>query len=226
MSYYSDKSPFWRYFRDKLHFGLIAVPGALAVIIHGLARYLDDVRQDIFWLRDQYIPTKAEDGHIPLHGDSRAVPRTRFDSDARYRRRVERAYPWHRLGGKEQGLPTILSEYGFSGGKVYNKRHDSPELWAHFDLNLLHPPSDFDNADVEAVLALANQYKPGRSVIGVIQFASEQYSPLCLGAAVQTTIIIDHYAKAWEAQPPGPALLALGAASHAYITIEHWIRES
>lgn len=226
MSYYQDKSPFWRYFRDKLHFSLIAVPGALAVIIHGLARYLDDVRQDIFWLRDQFVPTKAEDAHIPLHGASRAVPCTRFDTDARYRKRVERAAKWHKLGGKVQGLPEIISEYGFSSAQVHNKRQDNPALWAHFDLNLLQPPQDFSQEDVAAVLAIANQYKPGRSVIGKVQFANQQRAPLYLGAAAQTTVIINHYAKAWEAQPPGPAPLALGAASHAYITIEHWVKAS
>lgn len=226
MSFYQDKSLFWRYFRDKLRFALVATPGALAVLIHGLARSMDDVRRDILWLRDQFIPPKAEETHIPLHGNSRAVPRTRFDTDARYRKRVERAAPWHKLGGKERGLPVILSDYGFSGGKVHNKRRDNPELWAHFDLKLLNPPCDFDNADVEAVLALANQYKPGRSVIGLIQFASQHNTPLLLGAAAQATIILDHYATSWKAEPPAPAPFALGAASHAYVTIENRIGQS
>lgn len=226
MSFHTDKNPFWRYFRDKLCFSLIATPGALAVLIHGLARYMNDIRQDILWLRGQFAPPRAEDLHIPLHGDSRAVPRTRFDTDARYRKRVERAAPWHKLGGKERGLPVILSDYGFSGGKIHNTRQDSPELWAHFDVNLLNPPSDFENSDVEAVFALANQYKPGRSVIGVIQFANQSYAPLCLGAAAQVTIVLDHYATAWEAGPPGPAPFVLGATSHAYVTIENRIGQS
>lgn len=224
MSYYQDKSPFWRYFRDTLHLAFISAPGALAALVHGLARYLDDVRQDIFWLRDQFVPTRAEDGHIPLHGDSRAVPRTRFDTDARYRRRVELAAKWHKLGGKERGLPQILAEYGFDSARVHNKRRDDPALWAHFDVKLVKPPQDFSEEDVAAVLAIANLYKPGRSVIGKVQFASQHAAPLQLGAAAQTTVILNHFAKAWEAQPPGPAPLALGAASQAYVKIEHRIR--
>lgn len=223
MSFFTDKSPFWRYFRDKLCFPLIAVPGALAVLAHGLARYLDDVRQDVLWVRDQFAPPTAEDQHIPLHGDSRGVPRTRFDDAARYRTRVEYAAKWHKLGGKVQGLPKILAEYGFAGGEIRNKRQDDPALWAHFDVNLLNPPRDFDAADVDAVLALANQYKPGRSKIGIVQFASQHRAPLCLGALAMTTVTIDHYVKAREAQPPGPAPLVLAAASHAYITIDHWV---
>ena len=223
MSFYSDKSPFWRYFKDKLSFGLIAAPGALAVLVHGLARHMDDVRQDIFWLRDQFAPPTAEDAHIPLHGQSRAVPRTRFDDSARYRKRVERAHAWHRLGGKQAGLPVILSEYGFGGGKVHNCRQDNPDLWAHFDVNLLHPPRDFGETDVEAVLSLANQYKPGRSVINKVQFAVENTALLCLGAAAQTTVVIDHYIVEPPVLPPEPAPLCLGAAAHAYVTVNHHI---
>ena len=226
MSFYTDKSPFWRYLKHKLCFGLIAAPGALAALAHGLARYLDDVRQDVLWLRDQFTPVTADEGHVSLHGDSRAVPRTRFDSAARYRTRVEYAAKWHKLGGKVQGLPEILAEYGFSNGEIYNKRQDDPALWAHFDINLLNPPRDFSTEDAEAVLALANQYKPGRSVIGKVQFAKQHVAPLCLGAMAQTTIIFDHYVKAREAVPAEPAPLALSAANHHYVTFDHWVRES
>lgn len=221
MSFYTDNSPFWRYFKDKLAFALIAVPGPLAAVMHGLARYLGLVRQDVLWVCDQFVPSKAEDRHIALHGDSRAAPRTRFDTDARYRKRVELAAKWHKMGGKEQGLPEILKEYGFASAKVYNKRKDDPALWAHFDVNLVQPPKDFSQGDVDAVLAVANQYKPGRSVVGRLQFAARQRAPLCLGAAAQTRITINHFAKAWEAQPPEPAPLAVGAAGSAYITIHN-----
>ena len=221
MSFYSDKSPFWRYFKDGLSFGLIAAPGALAVLVHGLARHLDAVRQDVYWLRDQFAPPTAEDAHVPLHGQARAVPRTRFDDARRYRRRVERAHAWHRLGGKDQGLPEILAEYGFGGGEIRNCRLDDPNLWAHFDINLLHPPRDFAAADVDAVLALANQYKPGRSVVGTARFAVEQSAPLYLGTAAQVAVIVNNYVVEPPAIPPGPAPLYLGAAAHAYVTVNN-----
>ena len=223
MSFYTDKSPFWQYFKDRLDFALIAAPGALAALIHGLARYMGVVREDIYWLRDQFVPSKAEEQHIPLHGESRGVPRTRFDTNARYRTRVEKAYRWHKLGGKEQGLPLILKDYGFAGGKVINTRKENAALWAHFDLNLLQPPRDFNSEDIAAVLSLANQYKPGRSVLGKVQFAARQSAPLCAGASAQTTVIINYFVSAKEALPPGPASLLLGAAGHAYSTVEHHI---
>jgi hypothetical protein len=212
------------FFQQMLSFGLIAAPGALAALVHGLARYLDDVRQDVLWVRDQFVPITAEDQHISLHGESRAVPRTRFDTSARYRARVEYAAKWHKLGGKVQGLPEILAEYGFSDGKIHNKRQDDPALWAHFDVNLLNPPKYFESADVDAVFALANQYKPGRSVISKIQFAKEHCAPLALAAVALTAVTVDHYVKARAARPPGPAVLSGGAAIHTFITFDHWVR--
>jgi hypothetical protein len=193
VSFYKDQSPFWRYFRDKLAFGpVVGFPGALAVLVHGMARSLDTVRKDVLWVRAQFVPPTAEDDYIPLHGDSRGAARTRFDGTARYRLRVERAAAWHKKGGKVIGLPEILTEYGFSSGKIHNCRDDNPDLWAHFDIDLLNPPADFSSWDVDTVFALANQYKPGRSVIRQIQFAKQHTAPRYAGAMVQTAIIMDH----------------------------------
>ena len=226
MSFYTDKNSFWLYFKDKLVFSLIATPSALSAVVHGLARYFGDIRCDILWLRDQFITTKSEHCHIPLHGDSRAVPRLRFDSNSTYRTRVEFAAVWHKLGGKENGLPKILEAYGFASGKVSNRRQENPAQWAHFDIKLLRPPQDFSEQDVLAVLAIANQYKPGRSVIGTIQFASQHKVPLCTGAAVQARLIVNHYAGAFESKPPVPVALSVGATSNAYITFRHGVKQS
>ena len=223
MSFYTDKSPFWRYFRDTLALGFIAAPGALAAIVQGMARSLDTVRKDILWAREQFVPPTAEEGYIPLHGDSRGAPRTRFDNPARYRLRVERAAAWHKKGGKVIGLPEILMEYGFSGGKIYNCLYDDPDLWAHFDINLLNPPADFNAADVEAVFSLANQYKPGRSVIRTIRFAKQHTAPRHAGAMAQTAVIMDHRVKWKEALPPEPVPLHTGAAAQCYAVINNFI---
>jgi hypothetical protein len=221
MSFYSDKSPFWLYFRDTLALGLISVPGALAALVQGLARSLDTVRRDILWLRAQFVPPKTEDDYIALHGESRGAPRTRFDTAARYRTRVERAAAWHKKGGKTRGLPEILTEYGFSDAAVRNCREDDPALWAHFDLKLINPPPDFSAADVEIVFALANQYKPGRSVIRKIQFAKQQRAGAKFGAMAQTLVMLEHRAAAKEALPPQPAAVRTGAAAHCYITVNN-----
>jgi hypothetical protein len=224
MSFYRDQSPFWRYFRDTLAFGLISSPGALAAIVQGMARSLDTARKDILWVREQFVPPTAEDGYIPLHGASRGAPRTRFDNPARYRVRVERAAAWHKKGGKTIGLPEILMEYGFSDGKIYNCRDDDPDLWAHFDINLLNPPADFSTWDVDTVFALANQYKPGRSVIRKIQFAKQHTAGRTVGAVLQTAVVLDHRARFKDSLPPQPVPLYAGAAEHCYAIINNFVR--
>lgn len=223
MSFFTDTSPFWRYIRDRLGWGIIASPGALAALVHGLARYMDVVRADILWVRAQFVPPRAEDSTIPLHGYGRGAPRTRFDTDGRYRSRVERAFAWHYLGGKERGMEAILREYGYAGSQVHNRRLDDPDLWAHFNINLLSPPPDFSGVDVEAAFAIANQYKPARSVISTIRFAREQRAALCAAASMGALVVVDNQVAARQALPPEPAPVSVGAAAHAYITVHHYI---
>lgn len=221
MSFHTDKSPFWRYCRDRLALPFITHVGALAALVHGICRYADDTAKDMRWLQAQFLPPKADDVLIPLYGESRGVARTRFDSDSQFRLRVERAFAWHRLGPRETGMPRILREYGFSSCRIVNARERNPDLYAHFSIFLLKPPADFAADDVDRVFALANQYKPGRSVLDWVQFGMEQRAVMFLGACNQSTVIVDHFVKAKEALPPQPAPLCLGSALHHFVTIEH-----
>lgn len=226
MSFYTDKSPFWRYCRDRLALPFITQVGALAALAHGICRYADDTAKDMRWLQAQFIVPKADAVLIPLYGESRGVARTRFDSDSQFRLRVERAFAWHRLGPRETGMPRILREYGFSSCRIVNARERNPDLYAHFSIVLLKPPADFAADDVDRVFALANQYKPGRSVLDWVQFGMEQRAVMFLGACNQSTVIVDHFVKAKEALPPQPAPLCLGAALHHFVTIEHRVAQS
>lgn len=223
MSFYTDKSVFWRYCRDRLALPFITQVGALAALVHGICRYADDAAKDMRWLQAQFLPPKADDALILVYGESRGVERTRFDSDRQFRMRVERAFAWHRLGSKTFGMPQILQEYGFGSCKIVNCREQNLDLYAHFEIRLLKPPADFAADDVDRVFALANQYKPGRSKLKWVQFAAEQCGPLNFGACAQSTIIVDHFVKAKEALPSQPAPLALGAALYQIVTIEHRI---
>lgn len=189
MSFYTDKSPFWRYCRDRLALPFITQVGALAALAHGICRYADDTAKDMRWLQAQFIVPKADAVLIPLYGESRGVARTRFDSDSQFRLRVERAFAWHRLGPRETGMPRILREYGFSSCRIVNARERNPDLYAHFSIVLLKPPADFAADDVDRVFALANQYKPGRSVLDWVQFGMEQRAVMFLGACNQSTEI-------------------------------------
>ena len=165
---------FWKYFSEYLGFPLIQQKNALAVIIKGLALTMDDVKKDIFALRDQFVVPKADDSLMTGYGNSRGIPRTRFDSDSQYRTRTEKALAWHRLGGKNEGLVQILAEYGYPGGEIENLRHQNPEKWATFNINLLDPGSSLDEEKVRAIYEIANLYKPGRSKIHTVSFALRQ----------------------------------------------------
>lgn len=93
-------SPFWQYFHDKLNWPAIFRPGPVSALVKGLALYMDDVREDILWLRHQWNPATADDELIAAYGASRGILRTRYDTDESYRLRVVNAFAWHKLGGK------------------------------------------------------------------------------------------------------------------------------
>lgn len=202
---------FFDYMRDILSWALIGRPGPLAALMEGVGRYLDDVQSDIVWLRDQYIVPLADDAMIPAFGESRGVPRTRFDSNRQYRVRVERAYAWQKLGGLETGLPRILEEYGFPDGVIKNLRETDPERWATFAVHLLTPPPDFKPEDVEAVMSVAGNYKPARSKIHLVQFVLPNEADWGAGARQSATIFMNHLIL--QEQPPAPPAPAYPAAA-------------
>lgn len=218
-------SAFWKYFHETLAWPWIFRPGPLAVLVKGLALYMDDVRQDMLWLRDQFTASKAEASLIPGYGASRGVPRTRYDSDGQYRTRVERAFVWHKKSGKIEGLPQILAEYGYPGGQVRHYAPQKPELWAHFRLDLLTPPHQWGQADINAVYDLAKKYKPARSVLDAVSFALRQSASLQAGASQRTVITINHaVTHGSSAFPPAP--LGLAAAPVAVIVFTRKVQEA
>lgn len=210
------ESRFWQYFHNKLSWPGIFAPGPLSAVVKGLALYLDDVREDILWLRRQFTPATADDDLIERYGASRGVPRTKYDTNETYRIRVVRAYAWHKLGGLIHGLPQVLAEYGYPGGVIRHCRDDDPALWAHFEVHLLTPSHEWGQADIDAVYALANTYKPARSVIKHVTFALRQEAPVFAGASQTVAVVMDHAVQNGHAAfPPSP--LEVGAASTMFI---------
>lgn len=85
-------SLFWAYAHDRLRWLWIFRPGPLSALVRGIAGYLDDIREDVIWTRNQYLASLAIKDLMPGYAQSRAVPRTRYDSDEQHRTRVVRAY--------------------------------------------------------------------------------------------------------------------------------------
>lgn len=155
-------SRFWKYFHDSLNWPAIFSPGPVSAVVKGLALYMDDVREDILWLRRQWSPATADDEQVAKYGESRGIQRTRFDTDESYRLRVVNAYAWHKLGGKVRGLERIFSENQYQAQVLPSSK---PELWAHFRLNLNVTDTGFDDQSGPLAFWLANEYKPARSVL-------------------------------------------------------------
>lgn len=215
---------FFQYFKDYLAFPFIQNKNALAVIVKGLALTMDNVKNDILAMRDQFVVPEADDSLISNYGVSRGIPRIRFDNDKQYRTRVEKALAWHKLGGKNQGLVQILAEYGYPNGEIQNLRHTDPARWATFNINLLDPGESLDQEKVNAIYEIANMYKPARSKLRGISFAKFQNAPVYSLASQRSAIEIRHVVSFGEFDIPQTNLNAQ-AGQTIYITFKHKVSE-
>ena len=196
----------WRYFRDILHWGPIQKPGPLQALAHGTARSMDQTREDMLYLRDQWLPARCEESMVPEHGESRGiirhVGRQVTETPEQYRARVVHAYAWHMLGGKVAGLPEILKFYGFDV-TIENMRPFAPTRWAEFMVRLEAPPSYVDQfrqiEDLPELVWLLNEYKPARSFFSGSTTPPTTGGPLCWASG-----------RSWEAAGCrcGPACLS------------------
>jgi hypothetical protein len=159
-----NKSLFWNYFSKVLNWPLLR-SRHLQLIVKGLALYLDSIRQDILYVRDQFFPEFCEPERLNDFAVSRGIKRFRFDTDEQFRLRVVNAYRWQKLGGKEQGLARILAEYGYPGAKV--SYFDDKARWAEFGLEFGF------GANVLGILPIINEFKPARSILGAVATPAE-----------------------------------------------------
>ena len=193
-------SRFWTYFHDRLAWPQLFQPGPLSAIVKGLALYMDDVREDIIWLRRQCVVDTAEDDMLERYGASRGILRTRFDTDASYRLRVSHAYAWHKLGGTVSGLRRILGENGYPDAIIRNARQCDGSRWAQFDVLLPLPPVGFDDDDNARLRWLIVEYKPARSMP---QLVTDTSIPCPLRHGLAVVCATRSEIKPWE--PTGEA---------------------
>lgn len=179
----------WRYFLDVLGWGPIQTPGPLQALTRGAARSMDQTREDMLYLRDQWFPARCEESMVPEHGESRGiirhVGRHVTETPEQYRARVVHAYAWHMLGGKAQGLPQILRFYGFDVEAIENMRQFSPTRWAEFMVRLRTPDTYADQeaqlTSLKTLIWLVNEYKPARSYFFRLYNDSYDRRPITLG---------------------------------------------
>lgn len=163
----ANTSEFWKYFKDVLAWPCIHAPGPLQAVTKGAALALDSARDDIVYLRHQFFPSLCEPQLVADHGQSRGITRHAKESPEQFRQRVVRAFPWHMLGGKTEGLPEILRFYGYEVGRIENMRDYSPARWAEFQVGFKSPASQEEQQaildNLPALIWLVNEYKPARS---------------------------------------------------------------
>ncbi|WP_419787204.1 phage tail protein [Pseudodesulfovibrio sp.] len=176
------------YFFKTLHWPLIFRPGPLAALVEGLARAMDEVRQDIIWLRNQFNPWTCEPEMIPLHAASRGLVQYASETDKQYRERCIRAFAWQRLGGGQLGMPQILAHTGYPGTEMLNVRHEDPERWAEFKPKVPVPESGLAAKDFTRIAWTANETKPARSKLAGIQAASSVSASVSAGGITFSTI--------------------------------------
>ena len=180
-------SLFFRYFKNTLKWWFIQTAGPLAALVHGGARVMDQVREDILWLRLQAFPDTCDDQFVYIHGQARGIYQRRNETLAKFRTRVIRAFAWQLLGGKNAGLPRILDYYGYKDVSIYNMREEDPERWAEFKLKLPRAgAAGLSEEDIRAIDDMANDQKPARSKLAAIVIENMSGGSVASGGAVRT----------------------------------------
>ncbi len=160
----------WDYFKG-LGWNLIQLrSGALTMLAEGGGAALDDARQAILWLRDQFNPETCETAYLDAHARSRGVTRAPREPDDKYKARVVKAFPWHFQGGKRLGLPEILKLYGYDATVIPYRTID-PDRWAEFLVEVERTP-DTTSEDRRLLLWAVNDQKQAAAKLAELRFVT------------------------------------------------------
>lgn len=171
---------FWPYIKS-LNWIPAFKPGPLQAILRGIGRHLDDTRDDIMTLRDQFVVRTCEDSRLTDYARSRDVIRSYYDSDSQWRARVEGCFRWFQLGGRVEGLKAILADYGAPGAEIVNLRFEDPDKWAEFFLSVPLPELTL----IKQIYELVLQYKPARSKMTRFHVVWPQDCPAYCAAVIE-----------------------------------------
>jgi len=208
---------FWRYFSETLRWPLLLVGGPLAVLVKGAAGSLDQARQDILWLREQFNPETCDEQYVEEHGRSRGIRRHPLEGFGRFRSRVVSAYAWSLLGGKQAGLPKILAHYGFITASIHSLRGEDPERWAEFRC-LLESEVRVDEPAYALFEWVLNDQKRASAKLAGLKISAGANGPVIVAAASMTGEEITVYP--WTAgEVEMSSSLRMVAATHCVETL-------
>lgn len=162
-------SIFWKYFTKTLRFPMLLKSEYLALLAKGAAACLDIARDNILWLRNQFLVSKTEEQNIAQFATSRSIKRFPNEPADVYKKRVQFAYLWHKQGGKNTGMKTAMSALGFDDIIIINMRSIDSKRWAEFSLELAPVTGNILNL-FDVINWLINEVKPARSICTDIEF--------------------------------------------------------
>lgn len=186
-------SVFWDYFRKTLRWGPIWKEGVLAAVARGGAVGLDEARDNVLWLREQFVPDVCIAEYLARYAQGRAISLQHYrETDDQYRGRVVNAFAWHEKGGKSRGLAEILEYYGFEDVQVYSLRSEDEERWAEFRL-YVRPTFWMEDADYALLNRIANEYKAASAKLESIVVQYEAGISAYAGVQVRTAshVVVD-----------------------------------
>ncbi len=118
---------FWNYFKNTLRYPQIWKKGALAQLAKGGASALDVARDNIRWLRNQFLPEMCEDDFIARFASSRGLRHWPVETESFFKQRVIQAYLFYKQGGRPGGLRYFFDLAGIEGDIV--EPTDSYDVW-------------------------------------------------------------------------------------------------
>lgn len=194
---------FWPYFRDTLRLPFVRGTGPMAMLAEGGAEALDEARDVISLLRDQFFPFRCEAVYLARFARSRGIVRSPLEPEEHWLARVRFAYHWWSRGGRASAMAEGLRlGFGFSDVRVINMRAEDPAKWAQFRCELDGVTGDVLSR-VDQVRWAINEVKPARSKLFALRFAAsparmERYA----GVSVQRGGFVTIYPPVLEAVAP------------------------
>ncbi len=153
------------YFKNGLKWIPIHRPGPVAALVEGASMLLDTAREEILWLRDQFLPDRCDVRYMDRFAASRGITRFDYETEQQYYDRVRTAYDWHLQGGRDGSLRWILRDgCGLAEDdiEIVNLRDEDPARWAEFDVRLQNIQGDA-LVGLPAVNWAIAEVKPARS---------------------------------------------------------------
>jgi len=171
---------FWKYFQS-LRFLLIDFPGIFQGLVRGASISLDLARDDIFWLREQFLPSLTE--NLNEMGSSRGLHKYIGETDEQFRFRIEMAFLFWKQTQSKAGLQDFLMEY--TGLENLFFKNIDGERWAEFSIDAKIPDQGFGDQQMTVLFNIVDELKPARSKLAGINlktYISDCQIPIALSS--------------------------------------------